>query len=559
MADQLTDAQIKAAEAKRRAYVNATKKAQRKDIERLIDDAYALEQENPYWGQVETDPGYDMPEAEPLEQPDAIKPKVNPKDLYAVQPDESKERTDLGGPGSGNWGHAGRPGEQGGSAAGEGGTGGAIYTRERDDQGYVKFAAGGGRTTALIPDVIEVLSKAGHTEGRMHRGGGPKSEYSAPQQGFVVDYRRDYQAKTETWHTYVTHAGKGKPEALPRYADALRRAGVSVSIGPMDPRRETKDVVWINPGKPTPQASRTTEESETRSDLAINLPDITDVSFPTMIGAIPAKPPRKKRRPVKYKGVSLSRAPMQFEVQVLSLTEIPPRLDAAVAELQNIESPLVVTLNDVARFGAMQVLLELVRQGAPSTILSAPPNCETAIRTLTQTVLTDRAKDLEAARLEFQTKLGKRRISPRRRDALVRELADVRKPGIIKRHAKRAVNEAFALGRAATIAMFRRRHEPISLAYQDEEGKFISKAEAIADGQILVDAVIQTAVMDTNTCEECELVDGEVMELGDERQEELHPPYVKCLGGDRCRCVQIALLSDGTEINVDEIPDEAYD
>ena len=62
--------------------------------------------------------------------------------------------------------------------------------------------------------------------------------------------------------------------------------------------------------------------------------------------------------------------------------------------------------------------------------------------------------------------------------------------------------------------------------------------------------------MDTNTCEECEDVDGEVMELGDERQEELHPPYILCLGGDRCRCIQIALLADGTEINVDEIDED---
>ena len=52
---------------------------------------------------------------------------------------------------------------------------------------------------------------------------------------------------------------------------------------------------------------------------------------------------------------------------------------------------------------------------------------------------------------------------------------------------------------------------------------------------------------------------GEEMELGDDRQLELHPPYVKCLGGDRCRCVQIALLSDGSEVEIDEVPDEAYD
>ena len=99
----------------------------------------------------------------------------------------------------------------------------------------------------------------------------------------------------------------------------------------------------------------------------------------------------------------------------------------------------------------------------------------------------------------------------------------------------------------------------IDLAYHDDEGKFQSKFGALADGTIWVDKVIHTAVMDTNTCDECAEVDGEEMELGDDRQLELHPPYVKCLGGDRCRCVQIALLSDGSEVEIDEVPDEAYD
>ena len=85
------------------------------------------------------------------------------------------------------------------------------------------------------------------------------------------------------------------------------------------------------------------------------------------------------------------------------------------------------------------------------------------------------------------------------------------------------------------------------------------EADAITEGLISVDAVIMSAVMDTNTCDECEDVDGEVMELGDDRQLELHPPYVKCYGGDKCRCVQIALLSDGSEIDVDEVPEEAYE
>jgi GNAT superfamily N-acetyltransferase len=94
---------------------------------------------------------------------------------------------------------------------------------------------------------------------------------------------------------------------------------------------------------------------------------------------------------------------------------------------------------------------------------------------------------------------------------------------------------------------------------RDESGHFISDVDAVNGGGLTVDAVIQTAVMDTATCDPCAEVDGEQMDLGDDRQLELHPPYVKCLGGDACRCVQIALLSNGREINVDEIDEDTIE
>ena len=101
------------------------------------------------------------------------------------------------------------------------------------------------------------------------------------------------------------------------------------------------------------------EEEPDSTDLSvINLPNISDVSFPSLIGATaPATPTkRKKRKPVKYKGVTLSRRPMAFEAKVLSLSEIPPRLDTATAVLETPDTPLFFTLSDVARFGAEQVL-----------------------------------------------------------------------------------------------------------------------------------------------------------------------------------------------------------
>ncbi len=289
-------------------------------------------------------------------------------------------------------------------------------------------------------------------------------------------------------------------------------------------------------------------------DDVMNFPDIGDVSFPEMIGAIPSKPPRKKRKPVKYKGVQLSRAPMKFEAKVLALSEIPVRLDAAVVELSEPATSLPIVLADIAHYGAMQVLHELVRQGAPESILLRPPNLLDTVTDLCRAVEAERRRDLDAACSEFEARLGKKRLSKKRRAELAAELYSSRAPGIYKRHAKSGVNLMFSIGRNAAIDMFRRPR--IDLAYQGEGGKFISKADAIAEGLITVDAVVQTAVMDTNTCEECEDVDGEVMEFGDDRQEELHPPYVKCLGGNRCRCVQIALLSDGSEIDVDEIDED---
>ena len=293
-------------------------------------------------------------------------------------------------------------------------------------------------------------------------------------------------------------------------------------------------------------------------DVRINLPDIADVSFPSLIGAIPSKPPRprKKRKKVQYHGVTLSRAPMKFEVKVLSLAEIPPRLDAAVMKLTNPDAALFAILADIAHFGSMQVLHELVRQGATETILRTPPDMTKAVKFLTTQTVAERRHDLDALTNEFTAKLSRRKISDGRRQALLHDLVSDREPAIYRRHANYAVNGMFALSRALTIQLFRRKHDPFMLAYQDETGQFISKADAVAGGDVIVDKVIQTAVMDTNTCDPCADVDGEEMEFGDDRQQELHPPYVKCLGGNRCRCVQIAILSDGSEVEVDELDED---
>jgi len=305
------------------------------------------------------------------------------------------------------------------------------------------------------------------------------------------------------------------------------------------------------------------EEAEDEGDApeTVNMPDIADVSFPSMIGAMPSSAPagstvtkRKRKRPVVYKGVRLSRWPMKFEAEVMSLSEIPPRLDMAVETVLADGQSLHATMQDIANFGSREVVRELVRQGAPDTLLSAVPpvdatDCWSALTR-------DRDSDLAAARADTAHRVGRRRLSQQRRDQLTDQLFELRVPGITKRYAKRAVNDAFALGRSTAITFFRRKHEAVNLAYRDENGRFISEIEAVNSGIIAIDFVVQTAIMDTHTCDECSEVDGETMDLGDARQEELHPPYVKCLGGDQCRCVQIAVLENGKEINVDEIDED---
>jgi len=295
-----------------------------------------------------------------------------------------------------------------------------------------------------------------------------------------------------------------------------------------------------------------------RTDLAIiNLPDISDVSFPSMVGAIPSKPPKRKRKRTLYKGVSLSRRPMKFEAKVLSLTEIPRRLDACRDTLLSCdEDRWRDTLHDLAAYGASEVLMELVRQGAPARL--GTREIPVDVDGICAAVLADRARALTSLREDYEARLRRRRIRADRREALTQSFTDVRRPSLLKRFANRATNEAFALGRTTAMHLLQRQRIPVEfeLAYHGEDGKFISKAEAVAGGEAIVDAVIQTAVMDTGTCDECAEVDGESMELGSDRQEELRPPYVKCLGGDACRCVQIALLSDGSEIDVDEIDED---
>lgn len=286
----------------------------------------------------------------------------------------------------------------------------------------------------------------------------------------------------------------------------------------------------------------------------MNLPDIADVSFPTMIGSL--KKPRRKK--VRYKGVTLSRKPTKFEAKVLDLVEIPRRLDFATTAI--LDGDIEFTLQDIAEYGASEVLAELVRQGADPRLLNF--RVQPDLSDMRRRMADEQTMELSALHAQVYQSLKTRKLSDTARTRWTEVLIDRRRPALERKHAAHMANEAFAFGRETAIRLFRRSGpEAMHLAgpYRDADGKFISIADAIAGGDILVDAVVQTAVMDLNTCEPCEEVDGEVMDFGSDRQLELDPPYVGCLGGKRCRCQQVAILDNGQEIDVDEIEEDTLE
>jgi hypothetical protein len=480
----------------------------------------------------------------------------------------AKPRRDLGGPGSGNFGHAGRPGEVGGSAEGDGGLPPSTKTGRRIVDGIISSGVGADHVGALYEDdPLDAVA----TNFNINTVRDADIDYARAVIAQVSqDALRKKHGDTVTAYRGITGTeGKAPTTSLTLSPSTAkfhaRKRGVDKGVKAYT--IQVDDVLGYSEaiGKGTYAEEEIVVRANTLKNLSVvNLPDISDVSFPEIIGAIaPTVPKRKKRKRALYKGISLSRRPMKFEAQVLSLTEIPKRLDLARDGLvlhADDDALLQDTMQDIASYGAREVLVELTRQGAPAQLADRPVTVD--VDGIYAGLLTDRARALTLLREDYEARLGRRRIGAERKAALTREFTDVRRPALLKRFANRAVNEAFAYGRATAIQALRRSRMPtdeFELAYRDESGRFISTVEAIAGGEAIVDAVIQTAVMDTGTCDECAEVDGEQMELGSDRQEELRPPYVKCAGGDHCRCVQIAILADGTEVDVSDVDEDTIE
>lgn len=262
----------------------------------------------------------------------------------------------------------------------------------------------------------------------------------------------------------------------------------------------------------------------------------------------------------------LRRTPTDLELQVLSFTEIPGRLDVAnralaqtivairekqlrrLAELyaggnlnpevpyqQEIVRAITAMQKEIAEFGMSQVRLELRRQGAPIAMRADAEGPMSFAATLSSGQIGTRASILEHMRAsaastaqslsqQLRTRVADEMLRQRRTNlrgaelatAIVDELDDVPATNVLN-PVYGEVNEALSLGRQAQAFAFRDR----------------------------ITVAVQSALMDPATCAPCGNVDGEEMPFGSERQAELLPPFVDCVGRENCRCVQLYVYSGG--------------
>lgn len=241
----------------------------------------------------------------------------------------------------------------------------------------------------------------------------------------------------------------------------------------------------------------------------------------------------------------------------MSLTTIPARLDAAVADvkaalpdllrymaesddpsLDAITSLFAHTMQDIAQFGAGEVRLELSRQGADLDGVPETSSVEQDVTNEAAREAADLQRELAGIKDEIFKKLRKRRVSAAKKRKAAFDALERRLNALSHRAARRVVHEAFAKSRAREMRSLSSPAEAIHL----RRGR----------RAIQIEQLVQTAVLDSNSCEECREVDGEVLEFGSERQQELEPPYYRCLGGDACRCAQVPKLEGDSDGAVDE-------
>jgi hypothetical protein len=289
------------------------------------------------------------------------------------------------------------------------------------------------------------------------------------------------------------------------------------------------------------------------------VPLVTDVSFPTLIkvgkpksDAI-GKPKKKHRSSYTYdKGgrqVKLGRKPTPLEERLLSLSEIPARLDdeiervtqtlvflreqqlAAVSsatEIRDLSEEMrdifVAAQLNMARYGAYECRQECIRQGVMN--LSSDTAFEERVRAhdRLRQLANGRATHLAHDWVDVLT-LTEDRVKRARRPDQWHALAARRLDSGLKNAARDIVVTGFSIGRTME------RQRLVSLKEFEPE------------------MLVFTSVLDANTCDECYDADGTEFEEDSAQEAEYAVPYYLCDGGEKCRCQIIAVGSEPGWVN----------
>ncbi|MBK9497064.1 MAG: hypothetical protein IPO08_21635 [Xanthomonadales bacterium] len=195
--------------------------------------------------------------------------------------------------------------------------------------------------------------------------------------------------------------------------------------------------------------------------------------------------------------------------------------------------------NRMARYGVVELRNECRRQGLK--LADLPEDNEAfngvvaAVPVLSESVMAI-ADALHQGWVTSLRRIALRCERTKRSKAQVVALAERQLLNGLKSATRDVLHEAFGATRQAYMRSLARAAAPNAMHLKTVDDDEVEK---------LVDYVIQSAVMDENTCDPCGDADELTFDYDDADREFYAPPFVNCLGGGLCRCVQIYVLKDG--------------
>jgi hypothetical protein len=370
-------------------------------------------------------------------------------------------------------------------------------------------------------------------------------------------------------------------------ADALSKLGAGGFITDDDGLEEFIRTKGNLPPLPADRNRAAREQAMKDAGLNPNIPPAFQMPQPEPGAPAPA-PGGGGRLPVQAStfGMLGVRQPTPFERTVLSLHEIPSRLDyeeeqlarkiaqvrlAQLTYLANlvakkdgrsstaahtdirpdqiklparlasqIEALIRQSQDQMAQYGAQQVRLELVRQGAPIQldgldgydVFDGDPM-----------MLDDggasRSRVTARSHLVSSAKAAAKRLNEGWVQKVLDQAIRLRKVGLTGNKLEREIVSALSPDAATNI---------IPTAQEEIRESFgIGRGTEASRHADVIEKVVQSAILDRGTCAACESVDGEEMQMGTSRQVQLNPPYVLCKGKEKCRCVQLYLYAGRRE------------